>query len=159
MEDQPGVLNRVVSLLRRRGFNIDSLAVGASEIPDVARVTLVVNGTSEIVEQVIKQLYKVVEVLKVTDISGDQHVSRELALIKVNASASTRSEIMQIVDIYRAKIVDVAADSLMIETTGTQDKLDSLVQLLKRFGIKEIARTGRVVMTRGSGSSGKGEGD
>jgi acetolactate synthase-1/3 small subunit len=98
-------------------------------------------------------------VLKVTDVSGDQAVSRELALIKVNASASSRSEIMQIVDIYRAKIVDVAADSLMVEATGAQDKIDSLVQLLKRFGIKEMARTGRVVMTRGTGSTAKWDGD
>jgi len=159
MEDEPGVLNRVVSLFRRRGFNIDSLTVGPSEIPQISRMTVVVNGTTEIVEQVVKQLYKIVDVLKVSDVSDDKTVVRELALIKVSANQSTRSEIMQIVDIYRAKIVDVAMDSLMIEATGPEDKIDSLVQLLKRFGIKEMARTGRVVMIRGAAGATKWNGD
>lgn len=158
MEDQPGVLNRVVSLFRRRGFNIDSLTVGPSEIPQVSRMTVVVNGTADIVEQVVKQLYKVVDVLKVSDITNEKIVVRELALIKVNANQSTRSEIMQIVDIYRAKIVDVAIDSVIIEATGPEDKIDSLVDLLKRFGIKEMARTGRVVMIRSTAGSTKWNG-
>lgn len=158
MEDQPGVLNRVVSLFRRRGFNIDSLTVGPSEIPQISRMTVVVNGTTEVVEQVVKQLYKVVDVLKVSDISSDKMVVRELALIKVSANQATRSEIMQIVDIYRAKIVDVAIDSVIIEATGPEDKIDSLVELLKRFGIKEMARTGRVVMVRSAIGSTKWNG-
>lgn len=158
MEDQPGVLNRVVSLFRRRGFNIDSLTVGPSEIPQISRMTVVVNGTTEIVEQVVKQLYKVVDVLKVSDISSEKIVVRELALIKVSATQATRSEIMQIVDIYRAKIVDVAIDSVIIEATGPEDKIDSLVELLKRFGIKEMARTGRVVMVRSAIGSTKWNG-
>lgn len=158
MEDQPGVLNRVVSLFRRRGFNIDSLTVGPSEIPQISRMTVVVNGTTEIVEQVVKQLYKVVDVLKVSDISDEKIVVRELALIKVSATQATRSEIMQIVDIYRAKIVDVAIDSVIIEATGPEDKIDSLVELLKRFGIKEMARTGRVVMVRSAIGSTKWNG-
>ena len=159
MEDQPGVLNRVVSLFRRRGFNIDSLTVGPSEIPQVSRMTVVVNGTADIVEQVVKQLYKVVDVLKVSDITNEKIVVRELALIKVNANQTTRSEIMQIVDIYRAKIVDVAIDSVIIEATGPEDKIDSLVDLLKRFGIKEMARTGRVVMIRSTAGSTKWNGN
>ncbi len=159
MEDQPGVLNRVVSLFRRRGFNIDSLTVGPSEIPQVSRMTVVVNGTADIVEQVVKQLYKVVDVLKVSDITNEKIVVRELALIKVNANQTTRSEIMQIVDIYRAKIVDVAIDSVIIEATGPEDKIDSLVDLLKRFGIKEMARTGRVVMMRSTAGSTKWNGN
>jgi len=149
VEDRQGVLNRVASLFRRRGFNIDSLTVGPTEMPHISRMTIVVDGTSAIVEQVIKQLYKLVEVIKVSDVSGDKTVVRELALIKVNATASTRSEIMQIVDIFRANIVDVAADSLIIEVTGDEEKIDSLVQLVRRFGIREMARTGRLAMVRG----------
>lgn len=149
VEDHPGVLNRVASLFRRRGFNIDSLTVGPTEMPHISRMTVVVDGTSTIVEQVVKQLYKLVEVIKVSDVSGDKTVVRELALIKVNATASTRSEILQIVDIFRANIVDVAADSLIIEVTGDEDKIDSLVQLVRRFGIREMVRTGRLAMVRG----------
>jgi acetolactate synthase-1/3 small subunit len=150
LEDRPGVLNRVVSLFRRRGFNIESLTVGHSDLPGISRLTVVVEGDDRTVEQVVKQLYKVVEVLKVSDVTEDRVVSRELALIKVAATATTRSEIMQICDIFRAKIVDVAQDSLMIEVTGTDDKVDSLIQLVRRFGIKELVRTGRVAMVRGS---------
>ena len=144
------MLNRVVSLFRRRSFNIESLTVGHSEIPGVSRMTIVVAGDDAIIEQVVKQLYKLIDVIKVSDLSDETAVQRELALVKVNATASTRAEIMQIVDIYRAKIVDVAADSLMIEITGTEDKIDSLIELLRRFGIKEIVRTGRVAMMRGA---------
>ncbi|MDA8189402.1 MAG: acetolactate synthase small subunit [Dehalococcoidales bacterium] len=160
VENQPGVLNRVASLFRRRGFNIDSLTVGRTETPHISRMTIVVDGANTIVEQVVKQLYKVIDVLKVSDVSEDSSVMRELALIKVSATASTRSEIMQIVDIYRAKIVDVAADSLIIEITGTEDKIESLVQLVRRFGIKEMVRTGLIAMTRSVfGSTRVGEED
>lgn len=150
VEDRPGVLNRMASLFRRRGFNIESIAVGHSELPHLSRVTIVVDGTTTSVEQVRKQLDKVIDVVKVSDITGDDIVIRELALIKVKASGATRSEIMQIVDIFRANIVDVASDSVTIEVTGDEDKVDSLYNLLRGFGIKEIARTGRIAMTRGN---------
>ena len=149
VEDRPGVLNRVASLIRRRSFNIDSIAVGHSEMPGLSRMTIVVDGATTAVEQVRKQLEKLIEVVKVTDITQGSIVIRELALVKVHATPSTRSEIMQIVDIFRAKIVDVAADSLIVEVTGDEEKIDSLYNLLRRFGIKELARTGRIALTRG----------
>lgn len=150
MEDRPGVLNRVVSVLRRRSFNIDSLAVGHTDQPGISRMTIAVDGNDAVIEQVVKQLYKIIDVIKVSDVSDEKLVARELALIKVTATGSTRSEIMQIVDIYRAKIVDVSAESLMVEVTGPEEKIDSLLNLLKGFGIKEVVRTGRVAMVRGA---------
>jgi len=149
VDDKPGVLNRVVSLFRRRGFNIESIAVGSSELPHISRMTIVVDGATTVVEQVRKQLDKVVDTIKVFEIAADEAVSRELALIRVKATSSTRSEIIEIVDIFRANIVDVAGDSVMIEVTGDEDKIDSLFNLLRGFGIREIARTGRIAMTRG----------
>lgn len=150
VEDRPGVLNRMASLFRRRGFNIESIAVGRSEIPHLSRMTIVVDGATTMVEQVRKQLDKVIDVVKVSDISGDDVIARELALIKVKATSSTRSGIMQIVDIFRAKIVDVASDSVTVEVTGDEEKVDSLYGLLRGFGIREIVRTGRVAIVRGS---------
>lgn len=150
VEDKPGVLNRVASLFRRRSFNIDSIAVGHAEQPNLSRMTIVVEGDSAKVEQVRKQLDKVIEVIKIVDITDQEIVERELALIKVKATASTRSEIIQIVDIFRASIVDVASDSLIIEVTGDEDKINSLFNLLRGFGIREITRTGRIALTRGS---------
>ncbi|MDP2919507.1 MAG: acetolactate synthase small subunit [Dehalococcoidia bacterium] len=155
VEDKPGVLNRVASLFRRRGFNIDSITVGHSEVPDISRMTIVVDGTGTSVEQVRKQLDKLIETIKVQDITNEGIVARELALIKVKATSNTRSEIMQIVDIFRANIVDVSMDSLIIEVTGDEEKLDSLLNLLRSFGIKEVCRTGRIAMTRGSGGVGR----
>jgi acetolactate synthase-1/3 small subunit len=149
VEDRPGVLNRVASLIRRRSFNIESIAVGHSELPGLSRMTIVVDGATTAVEQVRKQLDKLIEVVKVTDITEGRIIARELALIKVHATPSTRSEIIQIVDIFRAKIVDVAADSMIIEATGDEEKIDSLYNLLKKFGIKELARTGRIALLRG----------
>ena len=149
VEDKPGVLNRAASLFRRRGFNIESLAVGRSEQPGLSRMTVVVGGDSAEVEQVRKQLDKLINVVKVTDITEENIVTRELALIKVKATASTRSEIIQIVDIFRANIVDVASDSLIVEVTGDEVKVNSLLELLRGFGIKEISRTGRIALTRG----------
>lgn len=149
VENKPGVLNRVASLFRRRGFNIESITVGHSEMPDVSRMTIVVDGTNTSVEQVRKQLDKLMETIKVSDITGDSIVVRELALIKVKATSTTRSEIIQMVDIFRANIVDVGTDSLTIEVTGDEDKLNSLLNLLKPFGIKEVCRTGTIAMTRG----------
>jgi acetolactate synthase I/III small subunit len=153
VENKPGVLNRMVSLFRRRGFNIESIAVGHSEVPDLSRVTIVVNGTTAMLEQVRKQLGKLVEMVKVTDISGENITARELALIKVRATSSTRSEIIEIAGIFRANIVDVASDSLTIEITGDEDKIDSMLNLVRGFGIREIARTGRIAMVRGGTGS------
>ena len=150
VEDRPGVLNRMVSLFRRRGFNIESIAVGNSELPHLSRMTIVVDGATTTVEQVRKQLDKIVDVIRVSDISAESTVARELALIKVKATSSTRSQIIEIVDIFRASIIDVASDSVIIEVTGDEEKIDSLLSLLRGFGIKEIARTGRIAMTRRS---------
>ena len=150
MEDKPGVLNRISSLFRRRNFNIESLTVGHSEMPGISRMTIVSEGDSTVIEQVEKQLYKLINVTKVTNVTGEPTVIRELALIKVTASGATRSEITGLVDIFRAKVVDVAPDSLMVEITGTEDKVDSLVSLLRPFGIRELVRTGRVAMVRGN---------
>ena len=150
VEDKPGVLNRVANLFRRRGFNIDSITVGHSEKPDISRMTIVVDGSGTSVEQVRKQLDKLIETVKVQDITSEGIVVREMALIKVKATSATRSEIMQIVDIFRANIVDVSMESLIIEVTGDEEKLDSLLNLLRTFEIKEVVRTGRIAMTRGS---------
>jgi len=150
MENRPGVLSRVITLFRRRNFNIESISVGHTEIPDISRMTLVVDGSKTVVEQVTKQLYKVVNVRKVSDVTEDPTVDRELALIKVAAKPSNRTEIMQIVEVFRAKVVDVAPSSLMVEVTGQEDKIDSLVSLLRPYGIKEMVRTGKVSMVRGS---------
>jgi acetolactate synthase-1/3 small subunit len=152
VEDKPGVLNRIASLFRRRSFNIKSLAVGGSEHPGLSRMTTVVVGDSAQVEQVRKQLEKLINVVKVSDITEEEMVARELALIKVKTTASTRSEIMQIVGIFRANIVDVAPGSLTVEVTGDEDKLNSLLGLLGDFGVKEVARTGKIALTRGSSS-------
>ncbi|HYU21096.1 MAG TPA: acetolactate synthase small subunit [Chloroflexota bacterium] len=151
MEDGPATLNRVVSLFRQRGFAIDSLTIGRTHEPHIMRLTMVVDGSKTAVEQVVKQLYKVIEVRKVSDLTDDQTVERELALIKVTSkNATMRAEIMQITDIYRARIVDVAMGSLTIEVTGPTDKIESIIGLLKPYGIKEMVRTGLVVMTRGA---------
>jgi acetolactate synthase-1/3 small subunit len=150
VQDKPGVLNRMVSLFRRRGFNIESIAVGHSEVAHLSRVTILVAGSTAMVEQVRKQLDKLVDVVRVSDISEENITVRELALVKVKATSATRSEIIEIADIFRANIVDVASDSLTIEITGDEDKIDSLLKLLRGFGVKEIARTGRVAMVRGT---------
>jgi len=149
VEDKPGVLNRVASLFRRRGFNIESITVGHSEVSHLSRMTIVVDGANTQVEQVRKQLDKVIDTVKVYEISSDDMIALELALIKVQANSDNRSEVIQIVDIFKANIVDVAPDSLTISVTGDEDKIDSLFDLLRTFGIKEIARTGRIAMNRG----------
>jgi len=152
VEDKPGVLNRIASLFRRRSFNIQSLAVGGSEHLGLSRMTIVSVGDSAQIEQVRKQLDKLINVIKVSDITEEDMVTRELALIKVKATASTRSEIMQIVGIFRANIVDVAPGSLTVEVTGDEDKVNSLLGLLSDFGVREVSRTGRIALTRGSSS-------
>ena len=150
VEDKPGVLNRMVSLFRRRGFNIESLAVGTSEQPHLSRMTIVVAGPPTILEQVRKQLEKIVDVVKVSDISAEDTLARELALIKVRATTATRGEIIQLVDVFKATILDAATDSLTVEVTGDEERIDSLFNLLCGFGIKEMNRTGRIATTRGT---------
>jgi acetolactate synthase I/III small subunit len=150
MADGPAVLNRVVSLFRQRGFAIDSLTIGKTHEAHVMRLTMVVDGSKTAVEQVVKQLYKVIEVRKVSDLTDDQTVERELALIKVTSkSAALRSEILQMVDVYRGRVVDISMGSLTIEVTGPADKIDSMVSMLRPYGIKEMVRTGLVAMARG----------
>jgi acetolactate synthase I/III small subunit len=149
VQDRPGVLNRIASTIRRRNFNIDSIAVGSIEIPHLSRMTIVVEGDDAKVEQVRKQLDKIVEVIRISDITNDNPVSREMAMIKVKATPSTRSEIIQITDIFRGNIVDVAHDSLIIVVTGNQDKIETLIELLRGFGIRELSRTGTIALPRG----------
>ncbi len=150
VQDQPGVLNRVASLFRRRMFNIESLTVGHTDQPGVSRMTIVVDGAMTDVEQVIKQLYKLIEVIKVSEITHDPTVAHELALIKVSTSSSgQRPEVLQLASVYNATVVDVAPDSVLMEATGPEDKIDSLVQVLRSYGIKEMVRTGVVAMTKG----------
>jgi acetolactate synthase I/III small subunit len=146
VQDRPGVLNRVVSLFRRRGFNIESLAVGHSETPGVSRMTLVVEA--EDVEQVIKQLFRVIEVLKVNDVTADPTVEREMALMKVNAQRSSLGELMSLASLFGAKIADANASSVIIEMSGTTSQVDTFVEALRPFGIKEMTRSGRVAMLR-----------
>ena len=153
VHNKPGVLNRVASLFRRRGFNIESIAVGRTDDPRVSRMTIVVIGDDATVEQVRKQLDKVIDVVKIFDMTGDDLVARELALVRVKATAATRAEIVQTVNIFRGGVIDVASNSMIIEITGDEDKIDSLLNLLRGYGIKEVARTGRVAMSRG-GTSG-----
>ncbi|KKG77225.1 acetolactate synthase [Methanosarcina mazei] len=149
VENKSGVLSRVASLFSRRGYNIDSLAVGVTEDPDISRITIVVHGDDHVLEQVTKQLNKLIDVIKVSDIGSDDAVERELALIKVSADVDTRSEIMQIANIFRAKIVDVAPKSMTVEVTGDENKIQAIEKLLRQFGIKEMVRTGKIAMVRG----------
>ena len=149
MQDHPGVLNRVASLFRRRGFNIESLAVGHTETPGISRMTIVVDGSQTSVEQVIKQLYRLIEVLKVSDVTADPNIARELVLVKVHAPSSRRAELSSLADVFGAKIVDVAHDSLILELNAGPDKVDSFIELVRPFGIREMVRTGRVAMVRG----------
>jgi acetolactate synthase-1/3 small subunit len=154
VEDKPGVLNRTASLFRRRAFNIESLTVGHTEQPGVSRMTIVVDSEKTDVEKVAQNLYKLVNVIKVEDITERPCVMRDLALIKVKADGGGgRSEVLQIVDTFRARVVDVSPDALMIEVTGAEDKIDGLVEVLRPYGIVELVRTGRVAMVRGGGTS------
>jgi acetolactate synthase I/III small subunit len=150
VQDRPGVLNRCVSLFRRRGFNIESLAVGHSETPGVSRITLVVE--SEDVEQVVKQLYRLIEVLKVSDVTDDPTVEREMALIKIHAPPQSRAEIVSLTNVFAAKIVDVGINTMIIEMTGTPAKVENFIEVLRPFGMKEMMRTGRIAMVRGAHS-------
>ena len=152
VENKPRVLARVASLFARRGYNIESLAVGHTQDPDVSRITLVVRSDEDILEQITKQLYKLIEVIKVGDFTEISYVDRELSLIKVNAPSNLRGEIVQTAEIFRARIVDVSEKSLLIEVTGTSDKIDALKQLMKKYGIIEMTRTGKIALARGGQS-------
>jgi acetolactate synthase-1/3 small subunit len=153
VENKAGVLSRVAGLFSRRGFNIESLAVGTCEEPSMSRMTIVVIGDDAQVEQVMKQLHKLIDVIKVTDITEPETVERELALIKVNAEpGSTRAEVMQIAGIFRAQIVDVGAKTLVLQVTGDTKKIDALEELLQQYGVKELVRTGKIAVIRGSKS-------
>ncbi len=149
VENKVGVLSRVVGLFSGRGYNIDSLAVAETQDPVLSRMTIVADADDRILEQIMKQLNKLIDVVKVQDLTGGDFVDRELVLVKVSSKPGCRAEIMQVAETFRARIVDLNSKSLTIETTGAQDKISALIELLQEFGIKEIVRTGRVAMTRG----------
>lgn len=149
VENKFGVLARISGLFSSRGFNIDSLTVGATDDPEIARMTIIVKGDDRILEQVTKQLHKLIDVIKVSDLTNEERIERELILIKVS-SEGRRAEIIEIANIFRAKIVDVAPKSVIIEMTGDDEKIKALVELLKPFGIKELVRTGKIAILRGS---------
>lgn len=151
VENKSGVLARIAGLFSARGYNIGSLAVGETEDPDVSRMTIVVEGDEHILEQIEKQLNRLVDVIKVSDFSGVPHFERDLALIKVSAESTKRTEIMQLVEIFRAKIVDVSTGSLIIEITGDEKKIEAFVKMIKPFGMKEMVRAGVVAIARGEG--------
>ncbi len=152
VENKPGVLARVAGLFSRRGYNIASLAVSTTQDPKISRMAIVVDdeGDPAILEQISKQLYKLVDVIKVFDHTGNRIVESELSLVKVTSNAATRAEIMQLLDIFRAKVVDVSDGTLIVEATGKEEKIDALVELLQKFGIEEMVRTGKVVLVRGA---------
>jgi acetolactate synthase-1/3 small subunit len=152
VEDKPGVLARVASLFSRRGFNIESLAVGPTEVPDVSRMTIVVNVDQLPLEQVTKQLNKLVNVIKIVELEPAAAVQRELLLVKVRADLETRSHVLETVQLFRAKVVDVAADAVTIEATGGADKLEAFLRVLEPFGVKELVQSGRVAIGRGARS-------
>lgn len=151
VEDEAGVLTRIAGLFARRGFNIESLAVGPAEQTGISRITMVVPGDNGIIEQLTKQLYKLVNVLKVQDITAVPCVERELILLKINATTTMRSEVIEIATIFRARVVDLGEDSLTIEVVGDPGKMVAIVQMLSKYGIREIARTGKIALTRESG--------
>ncbi|NLA12067.1 MAG: acetolactate synthase small subunit [Firmicutes bacterium] len=153
VENNPGVLTRVASLFSRRGYNIDSLAVGQTENPTISRMTIVVEEDDKVIEQVTKQLDKLVDVIKVNDITDEEYVGRELILIKTDGDPSVRGEIMQIVEIFRARIVDIGQSSLIIEATGDEGKIRAIIEALKPFHIRELVRTGKIAIQRGSRSA------
>jgi acetolactate synthase I/III small subunit len=152
VENRPGVLARVAGLFSRRGFNIDSLAVGPTEVPDVSRMTIVVDAAAQPLEQVTKQLNKLVNVLKVVELEEPTSVRRELWLVKVSADATTRAQITDLVEVFRARVVDVDHDSVVVEATGSTDKLEAMLRLLAPHGIRELVRSGLIAVGRGTRS-------
>ncbi len=153
VENKPGVLTRIAGLFARRGFNIDSLAVGETEDPRFSRMTITVDAQDAPLEQVTKQLHKLINVLKIADLDPSVSVDRELAMIKVKTEPETRAEIMQICEIFRARIVDVSKRTLVVEVTGTREKLEAILNLLRPHGIVEVVRTGRIAIGRGTGTT------
>ena len=153
VDNKPGVLNRVASLFRRRAFNIESLTVGHTETADISRATVVVDTDEYGARRLEANLYKLVPVRRVENITLRPMISRDLALIKVSAAGDVRAQVMQLVEVYRARVIDVSPDSLVIETTGTEDKIDSLLDVLRPYGVVEMVRTGRVAMARGAGAA------
>jgi acetolactate synthase-1/3 small subunit len=156
VEDKPGVLNRVSSLFRRRAFNIDSLTVGRTDQPGISRMTIVMDSDNASAERVTWYLYKLINVIQIEDVTNRPAVSRDLAMIKVSVTPTNRTEIIQLVDVFRARIVDVANDSLIIEITGDEEKINSFVEVLRPYGILEMVRTGIVSMLRGASAPANG---
>ena len=148
VENHFGTLNRIAGLFAAKGYNIDSLTVGPTEDEAISRMTIVTRGDDQIIEQIMKQLHKLIDTIKVVDLTFETYVDRELALVKVQSTASTRPEIMQISEIFRAKVVDISPKTLTLEVTGNQPKVDAIINMLKPFGIKELARTGRIALKR-----------
>jgi acetolactate synthase-1/3 small subunit len=153
VENKPGVLTRIAGLFARRGFNIDTLAVGPTDDEDISRITLTLDGALHPIDQVTKQLHKLVNVLKIRDLEPDETVARELALFKVSADGAQRTEVMQAVEIFRGKIVDVTKRSLVVELTGTHDKIEAFERFVRPFGLIEMARTGEIAISRGRGET------
>jgi acetolactate synthase-1/3 small subunit len=153
VENKPGVLNRVVSLFRRRAFNIDSLTVGRTENPDVSRMTIVVEADTDQARRIVANVYKLVNVLRIDNVTNEAAITRDLALIKVGATQQARSHVLELASVFRARVVDVAPESLTIEITGGEDKIDGLLEVLKPYGLLEVVRTGIVAMRRGAKSS------
>jgi acetolactate synthase-1/3 small subunit len=150
--DKPGVLNRVSSLMRARNFNIDSLAVSHTDQPDVSRMTITLHGDDVAVEQAAKQLYRLIDVLKVQDVTSEPTIDQELALVKIRATDSNRAEILKLVELSKGRVVDVAGEAVIVEVTGPEAEIDTFVALVRTYGIKELVRTGAVVMSRGASS-------
>jgi acetolactate synthase-1/3 small subunit len=150
VEDKPGVLMRVSSLFRRRGYNIESLTVGHSEAEGLSRMTIVVDGESAPIEQVEKQLYKLIDVVKVSDLSNEDMVARELALLKVRCNNVNRHELLDIATVFRADVVDIATNSVILQVVGDEEKIDGLVKMCEPYGVRELSRTGRIAMVRGT---------
>lgn len=155
VENKPGVLARISGLFARRGFNIESLAVGPTEDEHTSRMTITVSGDDAVIEQIMKQLHKLIEVIRVSDITQEPHVEREIALVKVNANAKTRAEILQIVEVFRSNVVDISEKTLTVEATGDEDKITAIETLFKKYGIRELVRTGRIALVRGDKSTEK----
>jgi acetolactate synthase-1/3 small subunit len=150
VENRFGVLTRVAGLFSARGYNIESLSVGETQDPEVSRITIVTSGDDFIVEQIIKQLHRLIDIIKVVDLTGTPFVDREMILIKVNAGSSVRAEVLRITDIFRAKVVDVSPKTYTIEVTGDEGKIQAILGMLRPIGIKEIARTGKIALSRGT---------
>ncbi len=155
VENKSGVLSRVANLFSARGFNIDSLVVGETEDAAVSRMTIVLRGDDKVIEQVTKQLNKLIDVIKVTDLSSESFITRDLALIRVNAASSARARLLEIVQIFRARIVDISSKSVIIEITGNESKIEAMIDMLRSFGIQELVRTGEVAIARRGGNGGR----